>query len=102
MTTVGLDIDARALLNATAEEMNYKADGLSDQERARRVCFVQMALATNEHSPGPIDGKAGRRTERRLAAFLKAHHLEGDVSYPEVARELARALHAGVRSLVNR
>jgi peptidoglycan hydrolase-like protein with peptidoglycan-binding domain len=100
MTRALLTIKASDLLDATATEFNFNAQGLSEGAYARRVCLVQLAISLDGQSPGPIDGVFGPRSHCALDAFKQKHNLKHeDVTDVELQRELAKAFHKGLRDM---
>jgi hypothetical protein len=95
--TIGIEPDFWT--TAVAEQFNYEADGISPDERTRRVCAVQMALDLSGFPVGQIDGKDGPKTDGQVQAFAKKHNVVASVRDPSLCRYLALALEDGARSL---
>jgi hypothetical protein len=103
MTSTTIELNASALLDAAADDMNFSAPGLDQLERARRTAFVQLALDLNGYPVGRIDGACGRITQGQLSAFAHNKGLKsGDINDPNLRRALVRALHSGAWELIRR
>jgi hypothetical protein len=101
LTETWLTINASNLLNSTAAEFNFKAEGLSEAAQKRSMCLVQITIDFDGNSPGPIDGSFGSRSELALEAFQQKHNLKHkDVTDAELQRELAKAFHKGLKDMV--
>jgi peptidoglycan hydrolase-like protein with peptidoglycan-binding domain len=98
-TTATLEVDRQKLLDATANDMNFEAPGLSDVARARAVCMTQLALEMSGHPVGPIDGIYGPSTRGSLERFAHDQRLPADITNHSLRFRLAAALHVGVQAL---
>lgn len=96
-----ISVDKDDLLKVMASELNYEVPGLTEVERARRVCWTQIALDRAQAPVGPIDGVPGTRTEDGIYAFAKKHGEKPDIRDSGLRRELAQALHDGIRQIAD-
>ncbi|CAN7164938.1 peptidoglycan-binding domain-containing protein [Phenylobacterium sp. LjRoot219] len=67
--------DISHLRRMSSEDLNPDVQGLSPDERSKRICLIQLLLRLNGFSPGPIDGVDGFMTKQAEREFAKSHHL---------------------------
>ena len=81
-TATGLEVDGRASESLVAR--------LEAEKQARLVVQAQRELAALGYDPGPVDGKAGARTRKAVAAFQRAQDLDPDgLVTPDLIARLA-------------
>lgn len=73
-------VDLHQLRALGIDALNVEEPGITEEERAIRVCNVQLALNVAQNSPALIDGKPGPQTRAALAAFAERHDLPADLS----------------------
>jgi peptidoglycan hydrolase-like protein with peptidoglycan-binding domain len=85
----------RAFQTATGPEVDGRASEslvalLKAEKQARLVVQAQRKLAALGYDPGPVDGKAGARTRKAVAAFQRAQDLDSDgLVTPDLIAQLA-------------
>jgi hypothetical protein len=95
-----ITVRADALYAISSPQFNYKAPGLSDDEKRIRVCYVQLATSVDGIDTGPVDGDPRTRTDRGLQQFQKKHNLQShDVTDAAVQIELTKAMKRGLDEL---
>jgi hypothetical protein len=78
-TIASWNIDLSSLRALGLDALNYEKPGLKDEERALRVCNVQLALITAQGSPKLIDGKDGLATRNALKYYAAQKGLPASI-----------------------
>ena len=85
-------LDLASLRSLGTEMLNYAEPGLSAEEKALRVCNLQLALRVAQGSPRLIDGVAGSDTAQALRDYATTQALPADIRNETLRAALLRQL----------
>lgn len=91
-TRANRNINLSSLRTLGLEALNYAQSGLRSEERALRVCNVQLALAVAQGSPRLIDGKDGIATRKALSLYAAQKGLPVTIQDERLRRLLLEEL----------